>query len=572
MRHRLPALIAGATTVALLAVLLSGCASEQPTAPGSVRVTQGNDASLSVDDGALLVDIPGDAITGTGTLHAEPLADSDGNAWSIELIGGAELTGTATVRFRHDFEEGEPPPLIASTEDGTAFEGSDVTVEDGYAVVQTTHFSTWFTSWWGDLLDKARAQMDRIYSDAGKQPTCDGEDEVRADGYEVTSDDGNRVYWCFGLDDDGSPQLRLTNGRGYGVGAENTPGMSGSTGASDLIGIISAILKPAPSQRGNTVNVLGAGDTIDYAITGTGDMGVRVQPSPSAYLLTAAQYAVDTLGLVLKAGGKGSMTKQAVAQLVNWESCLSGYSSMLTTNLQTATQAANFLNDAIGTTLGCLDDAIEKAGLGFWGVAFAEGMSWFISGVRSAANGFAGAVDTALNPSGYSIYVTAPGEDADYPTDMAQLYELPHTSAQQSGNLITATFRLPGVNGDGSTSKQTLTAEDSTEQWVGCNGTVASTDYDLRGRWVQMPWSFAVIDSAPAGLSVHLRMFLDGRVVVDKQIAEGDPFYDISTSIDVTGAQTLTVEASTDGSCGASSVGYGAFFNTYVDDEAVPFE
>lgn len=412
MGRRVLRVVGGLVVATMAAALLVACAPGPAEGSGSIEVRAGQDARLTAGEAdALVIEIPGSSLTGAGTLTAEPVEGPDGiSGWSIDLSGTAELTGPATLRFAHDFAEGEPAPIVTSTADGTAYEVAEkVDVEADGIVVETTHFSNWFTLWWDDVLTNARAGLDRIYGDTGAPPTCESEDSVRDAGYSITSDSGNRVYWCLGRSGGDSPALKVVNGRGYTVAAEHTAGITVTdAGSTDLIGVISNIFKEAPSRAGNTVTLVGPGSAIEYGVEGSGRMGVRVKPSVGGFLVTAAQYAVDTLAMVLPYAGRSGMSKVDVAKLFNWESCLSGYSSMVTGEIETATQASAYFSDAVGATLGCMDEALAAAGLAFWGTAVASGLSWLISGVRTALNGFGAAADTALNPSGYSIYITAP--------------------------------------------------------------------------------------------------------------------------------------------------------------------
>lgn len=404
--------LAGATAVLVTAALLVACAPAQATGTGTVDVRAGQDATLTAGlDHALIVDVPGSSISGDGKLTASQVEAPDGTpGWSIELTGGAELVGPAILQFKHSFEDGEPLPLVASTADGATYElAEEVAVSEDGVTVTTTHFSNWFTMWWGDLMQKARKQLDAIYQDAGEPPSCKNEDAVREAGYSVNSDSGNRVYWCLGEQDGGAAGLKVVNGRGYTVAAEHTPGLAVTAGGpSDLIGVISNIVKETPSLPQNTVTLAGPGSTIEYGVSGSSNVGVRVQPSVAGYLVTAAQYAIDTLAMILPYAGKSGMSKLDIAKLFKWESCLSGYSNMTTGDIQTATQASNYFSDAVGTTLGCLDDALIAAGLSFWGTTVASSLSWLIAGIRTALNGFGAAADTALSPSGYSIYISPP--------------------------------------------------------------------------------------------------------------------------------------------------------------------
>ncbi|MFF1572497.1 hypothetical protein ACFVWR_07085 [Leifsonia sp. NPDC058292] len=395
----------------LSTVAMTACTPASATAKNTMTVHAGQDANLTTSGDAILVDVPGSAIEGSGRMSVTPVSDpAHGNGWRVAMSGGAELVGSATLRFRHDFAKGEPTPVVVSTEDGATFTPADnVRVSAGFAEVKTTHFSNWFITWWGDVLNSARGLLDTLYKGAGKQPTCAHEDDVRKQGYTVKSDGGSLVFWCLGLDTNGAPQLRVTNGRGYTVVSESMPGFAATSGGpTDLAGMVANAIKDHVSTPGDTVNLVGPGDAIDYSVTGTGTMLVGVKPSAAGYLVSAGQFAVDTLALILDKFGHGGMSREAVAKLFDWASCISGFSSMATANIQTSAQAFNYLNDATGTTLGCMAGAIERAGLGLAGAAIASGVSWLVSGIRTALNGFGAAADSALNPFGYTITLTAP--------------------------------------------------------------------------------------------------------------------------------------------------------------------
>jgi hypothetical protein len=189
--------------LAVGANLLTACTMEPEARPSSIPVHAGEAVTLKTEDG-VTVELKADSFTGDGTLSVTPLNDEkDVNAWDIELSGGATLVGEAVLRFDSDVAQPQGvAPLITSAEDGVvpvAF--NEVAVDGSSAVVVTTHFSTWRVMWFEDLMDNLRSELDRMYASAGKQPVCEGENEVREQGYVVGSDTGARVKWCFGLKD-----------------------------------------------------------------------------------------------------------------------------------------------------------------------------------------------------------------------------------------------------------------------------------------------------------------------------------------------------------------------------------
>jgi len=395
-----------------LAACFVACTPAPTSGSGAVQVRAGQDATLTAGS-SLEVSIPGTSIKGEGEVTAAAVKGPDGVAgWSIEM-SGAELVGPAEIRFATKLKGGEPLPVYTSTSDGVNYEVAENVAQDGdVVVVTTTHFSNWFELRWNELMEKARAGLDRIYRDAGKPPSCNSEDAVRAAGYSVKSDSGSSVYWCLGEGTTETAALKAVNGRGYTVAAEHTPGMTVTAGEpNDLVGIFASLIKEVPSKRGNTVTLVGPGSTIEYDVAGDSDMGVRFKPSVPGYLVTAGQYAVDTLAMILPFAGKGGLSKAAVAKLFQWESCIAGFSSMVTSEVETVTQASNVFNDAVGTVLGCMDGALKRAGLAFFGTAAVAGLAWLVAGVRTALNGFGAAAATMASPEGYTIYITPPKPD-----------------------------------------------------------------------------------------------------------------------------------------------------------------
>ncbi|UDF13514.1 hypothetical protein LH407_01255 [Antiquaquibacter oligotrophicus] len=86
----------------------------------------GQSARLATDGDQLVVELSGSSIEGSGTLTATAVtAEGDIEGWSIELSDGAALVGIATLQFQHDFAEGEPAPLVTSSEDGSSFEAAE---------------------------------------------------------------------------------------------------------------------------------------------------------------------------------------------------------------------------------------------------------------------------------------------------------------------------------------------------------------------------------------------------------------------------------------------------------------
>lgn len=398
----------------LSTVGLAACGGRDPvTGTTSVKVQEGQDATVKSADGGITVAVPGDAIEGTGDLAVREVTAASGRSgWSVDM-SNATLSGKATISFpRLDLIDGEPAPLVVSGQslDSKLTSVADVKATEDGVVVTTDHFSVWFVEVWNKMLADLRGGLDRVYTAdaAGKQPRCADEQGVRDDGFTITSDEGARVKWCLGRGQDGRPSLAVVNTRGYTVAAESSPGATpGEAGRDDVVTAIASLIRERPSLPGNTVTLVPPGGRLDFAINEPGDAGVRVLPSVPGYLVTAVQYAIDTLSLVLDRSGI-SRKRKAILRALDIESCLAGYSAMTTSSIENATEASNYLNDALATTLGCASEALTKLGLGGIAAPLAEGFTWIVAGLRTAANGFGAAADTALNPQGYQIIVSPP--------------------------------------------------------------------------------------------------------------------------------------------------------------------
>jgi pimeloyl-ACP methyl ester carboxylesterase len=135
--------------------------------------------------------------------------------------------------------------------------------------------------------------------------------------------------------------------------------------------------------------------------------------------------------------------------------------------------------------------------------------------------------------------------------DPVRLWDVPSlATGGSSGDLVQLEWEGPGG---------VLASSVGAEQWVGCAST-ATTTYDIGAEYTTLDWSFVLADFAPIGLDVSLRLLLDGAVAVDERVRPGAPLLD--RSIEVTGIEHLSVEATTFSQCSGSPQGYGAFINT----------
>ena len=383
----------------------------------------GESTSVTAPDGKVRVEIPGAALEGDGTLRIEAISNSaGGQGWLIELEG-TQLTGTATIRFATTpLLPGEPMPLVSYE---TASRGGERLIADGVAVegseivVRTTHFSNWFVDRWNELLEWVKRdlveRMDAAMSiSKDRAPKGDGEREARAAGYAVTSDSGNRVYWCFGLQG-GKPILKVVNARGFGVAVERSPGVTVTyRDADDALGIIAKLVTLAPSEAGNRVELLASGNRAEFGFAGAATtVGVRISPDPGGYLLSALQYGLSTyLTIVGKIPGAGDLkSADRLAAALQGSQCLSSFTSMATTSLDTAQQVTQFFSQALAMSFDCIALGAKELVAGPVGLVV-EGVMWILSGLKTASDGIVAALDTAFDFDGYQIVVSSSGSAA----------------------------------------------------------------------------------------------------------------------------------------------------------------
>jgi hypothetical protein len=385
-------------------------AATEPT-DGGITVKQGEDALYASRDGSPEVAIPGEAISGEGRLEITPVAHAEGQkGWKIDLTG-AELIGKATITFKNAVADGRPAPLIGFNENpgdpityvqNVQASGSDL-------VVETDHFS----NWWLDFLDWLRGEMDRINAATGNgvQPTCDGEPEARTT-VQVESDGGGAVQWCLGQNSSGLNVLKVNNSRGYAVSMERTRGLSIAKRSLDSFGdtipnlIAGSMTKPF--VKGNTVDIVGPGETIEYRVHTSGTAKVRVDPSPPAYLATAlwfaAQMSVEVYGRIYK----DSVDLEAISIAMDAAGCVGGAESAATTDVTSAQKAGKYFDEALDTAMACggkaLETMAEKRGVDDFFLANVANLfvlAW--SGLKTAGTGIGAAIDTSLNLDGYVI-------------------------------------------------------------------------------------------------------------------------------------------------------------------------
>ncbi|MFC8526834.1 hypothetical protein [Nocardia sp. NPDC057227] len=420
------------------ALALAGCSG--PPEVSGTAVAPDTDNVIRAENG-VVVEIPGAALSGAGRVRVTSARTPDGaDGWSIEL-DGATLTGSATLRFPiGELAPGEPAPLVtfAESPDGPRTIAANARVENGEVVVDTTHFSFWLAERWNEFAGAATSWLhDRIHDlGVGSPPNCPGEQAVRDDGYTVTSDSGDRVFWCLGTDA-GSPLLRTVNARGYGAAFEYTPGLRvARTDRKQLLSHVAELLSPAPTLPGNRVELVPPGNSVDFVASPhvRGTSGVMVTPHPGAYLLTALDVAFGLYEMLLKRAGAGGAVG-ALDQTLQGAACLDGFTALAVAELPA--DPTGYFVRALDMALDCAATALSGAELGPINAFVVAPILWVVGAIRAALDGAIGALDS-LDPSGYRIIVTAPRR----PTEVVEV-----VAVDESGNPLSDWSVRTGARG-----------------------------------------------------------------------------------------------------------------------------
>lgn len=381
--------------------------------PDGANVFPGRENSITSADGRVTVQVAGDAVADPGILTIAPVPGRDAG-WDIDLEG-ADLVGEAVIRFAMDAAEaGEPDPTVLYREAGQEPQlATDVQLVAGEVVVRTRHFSQWWVIDWGEIKRGIVDAISRSVSISGdRAPTCEGEDEAR-ERYAVDSDDGRRVYWCLGVEDD-KTVLKAVNGRQYGVAAESTPGLHRThLDTADAVGQLAKLLTPPATLPANTVDLLPSGDGIEYEVNGEQSrVGVKFQPEPGAYLLSALEYGISTYAMVLEAS-KIEGAEESLRTALVGASCLQDLTALMTNELGSVEEAQEFFQSALDASFSCVDDMVEDMDLGWILEGVVQPITWAVSGVKTAIMGFVAAGDLVLDVDGYQIIVDSNPMESD---------------------------------------------------------------------------------------------------------------------------------------------------------------
>jgi hypothetical protein len=257
-------------------------------------------------------------------LLAEGL-DALGPTVAVEVPGGLAQPAVVTFPAPAGVADQSVVPVVA-WQDGT---GDWRWVPTSYEAVQNTvsatvdHFSLGFLGgidvkkWASDRWNSFR---NFITGRAGApQPRCGDEAAARAGGVQVTSDSGDRVKWCFGVEQ-GRRVLKVTNNtRTYLqiTYPQTWRVVDGASISFDTDTIARALGAAVSKPRGTAARIVDGGHTLTLIVPDGASGRVTAESSVVAWLVSAIFFGAETYAAVARAAGStlGNAARSAVDRL-----------------------------------------------------------------------------------------------------------------------------------------------------------------------------------------------------------------------------------------------------------------
>jgi hypothetical protein len=137
-------------------------------------------------------------------------------------------------------------------------------------------------------------------------------------------------------------------------------------------------------------------------------VGVKLIPSVPGDLGSAIWYALDTVLAVNKWSG-GKLTINQILEVITVGKCIVDFAGLAGTDIENPLETAGYLKDPLGTVFNCFEEQLDETlGPGLLSAPLIAGLSWLLTGIQTALNGFGAAADTALNPDGFQILIRQP--------------------------------------------------------------------------------------------------------------------------------------------------------------------
>lgn len=368
-RGALAGLVASAMTATATAA--AGCGAQleaehreerPPAADVSGEVT--GDVTVEARDGVV---VPAASIAGVEAITPMLDVSTDG-AVTGEVEIRAPLTRTTTTT-REGSSDLVVFALAAESAEGP-WEVVPAEVDGGDVVITTTHLSLFqaFRALVTSIGDLAKASWDGLTSDVFAEatpPNCDDEDGARTDGYDLASDHGDAVFWCFGRSAHGR-YLRVVNNRRYALLLDHGAGLT--VVEQDHLGV-------------DIVERLSRALTLDHqvAVAPRGQVTFRVDVDPgsstrvtsqfdgSGSALAQLQMGFETLVTILNRFGAGppagsSEARRKWLELLDNASCIEAAGSGNPGTIVAGCFGVDELRDVFGTGAAVLLTPLVTAG------------------------------------------------------------------------------------------------------------------------------------------------------------------------------------------------------------------
>jgi hypothetical protein len=385
-------LIAGVASIAVVLACITVVVVHLHPGPGaSARV--GPDSAAELRVGSAQVRLPAGAVAGEGRISLkvtdgvpESAVRDAGMSAHGELasvtLEDTELIGRAQVSFEvpSSWDKSLRPVVVWQDRNGGwRWLPTTLTTENGVksALATTDHFSSGFLA----AFD-VKAAADRVLNATKNfvggragvdEPKCVDEKKVR-ELVQVSSDDGDQVKWCLGLEKD-RPLLRVTNNRRSAVQVD-VPWQATITSSEDYGFSIEQFSNQFSKGMGlayskNQVFIVAAGKTVDFELPASGKSFAKIKLSMVSLFMSVLVNAVDTYVIIASAGklpvkAKGdqlwNLFGTGVGSKADWAQAGIGCFRDFTSNVTNDMSRSRSVNESVGAAMKFAGDCGTKLG------------------------------------------------------------------------------------------------------------------------------------------------------------------------------------------------------------------
>ena len=598
--------VAAIAATGMLVAMLVACAPDPAApSPGELRVEVDATTQPSVEPAELDPEASAE-VARLGTVGAFAM----GTPMSIELDGEFPAAGaTLTRAYAEPLPDGVAATFAYWDEEFETWRAvpSSMSADRRTLSAVVDHFSIWndflagsaeaiggirdaavgagqaTVEWVGDAVqttgEALHWSLGNIFTTRVELPECDLPTPNWVIELPVGTGVDDPVRFCAGYDSQHPDLLviKARSNRGYGFPAvlsvdpaweynstdENTLGDT-----LDTIGSLDAAVGDVVAGLWAVGRYVGPGEEISFGIPAAAldgyDSEFRLEmPAPSL-----GQFLSSTVAQQLVAWGIGNAEANLAAALAV-AACWSKVS------------AASDIGQASGAAVSCLASADEQVARLLGQVLLTRGMqenaagrlagkivgqaSLILAMLPAAISSLDYAAELNLPRSARALSITAnpalaEAPETALPDGAAWLYDLSILDrSSTSGDEETAQIHRDG---------RLVEAPNSTNQWVGCNGAVSSTRYELGQGRTGVKLTLAVQAQAPAAMTVEFRIRLiddsAGKALFDQTFTATQGMDPVEVQVAMLGARYFEIEARTSDACGSAAKGYASLVQSYA--------